>query len=79
MVKDPEFLADAEKAQMFLRPMNGVEVEKIVQNVLAIPQPAIDRLTVLMSTGGEVQCSEYTNNHLCKSGKSEGQTGAIAK
>jgi tripartite-type tricarboxylate transporter receptor subunit TctC len=66
MVKDPAFLADAKQADMYLRPKTGKQIEQIVKNVLAAPQSVINRLTLLMSKDGKVQCDEYTNNSLCK-------------
>ena len=66
MVKDPAFLADAQRSNMFLRPASGKEVEKMVSGVLTAPAAAIDRAATLMSSDGKVQCAQYPNNELCK-------------
>ncbi|HWG05568.1 MAG TPA: hypothetical protein VG271_11190 [Beijerinckiaceae bacterium] len=66
MVKDPAFLADAQKSNMFLRPASGPEVEKMVRDVLGAPVAAVDRATALMSADGTVPCAQYPNNDLCK-------------
>jgi hypothetical protein len=39
-MKDPEFLADAEKSQVLIDPMGGEEVEKIVDKFLNL-EPAM--------------------------------------
>ena len=38
-MKDPEFLADAEKAQLEITPVSGEEVEKLVKELYQTPKP----------------------------------------
>ena len=43
-MKDPEFLADAKKAELDLNPVSGEEVQRIVADMLATPAPIAKRL-----------------------------------
>jgi len=42
-MKDPEFLADAEKAQLEITPVSGEEVEKLVKDILQTPKALADK------------------------------------
>jgi tripartite-type tricarboxylate transporter receptor subunit TctC len=42
-MKDPEFLADAEKAQLEITPVAGDEVEKLVKDLYQTPKPLADK------------------------------------
>jgi tripartite-type tricarboxylate transporter receptor subunit TctC len=44
MVKDPQFLADAAKMDTDLDPNTGAQTEKIVADIIATPQPVVDKL-----------------------------------
>ncbi|HTK14277.1 MAG TPA: hypothetical protein VL402_10775 [Xanthobacteraceae bacterium] len=48
MVKDPAFLADAKKSNLFLRTAQAKEVEEIVGNVLTAPPDVVSRVVELM-------------------------------
>jgi tripartite-type tricarboxylate transporter receptor subunit TctC len=41
-MKDPEFLADAEKSQLEITPVGGAEVEKLVKDILQTPKALAD-------------------------------------
>jgi hypothetical protein len=41
-VKDPEFIADAERAGAELKPTSGIETQKISAAILATPRDIID-------------------------------------
>ena len=43
-MKDPNFLAAAEKAKMDINPVSGAELQKIVAEIVATPKPIADRL-----------------------------------
>ena len=42
-MKDPEFLADAEKAQLEINPVSGGEVETLVKELYQTPKPLADK------------------------------------
>ena len=42
-MKDPEFLADAEKAQLEINPVVGEEVEKLVNEIYQTPKALADK------------------------------------
>lgn len=42
-IKDPEFLADAEKANMEITPQTGAEVEALIKRFNATPRPVVNR------------------------------------
>jgi tripartite-type tricarboxylate transporter receptor subunit TctC len=44
MVKDPAFLADAEKIDTDLDPNSGAELEKIIARIVATPQPVVEKV-----------------------------------
>ena len=45
---DPAFLADAKKIGLPVSPMRGVEIQKLVDEIQATPQPIVDRLRELL-------------------------------
>jgi tripartite-type tricarboxylate transporter receptor subunit TctC len=69
MTNDPAFLADAKRANMFLRIASGAEAEAIVKNVLTAPPEVIARLTQLMVEKGGVRCADYTRAEFCAKAK----------
>jgi tripartite-type tricarboxylate transporter receptor subunit TctC len=48
-MKDPLFLADAKKIGLDVDPVSGVEIQKLVEEIQATPQPVVDRLRELLS------------------------------
>jgi hypothetical protein len=40
---DNEFLADAEKSQLEINPVDGAEVEKLVKELYQTPKPLADK------------------------------------
>ena len=65
MLRDNEFLAEAARLKMELRPAPAREVEAIVANVLTAPVAVIERLTRLMDASGAVQCIDFARPELC--------------
>ena len=49
-MKDPEFLAAAEKQKMDINPVSGQELQKIVQDIVATPRTIADRLQGIIGT-----------------------------
>ncbi|HET7681666.1 MAG TPA: hypothetical protein VFK79_16200 [Xanthobacteraceae bacterium] len=49
-MKDPEFLADAEKRGFDINPVSGEELQKIVADIVATPKPIADRLQSIIGT-----------------------------
>jgi tripartite-type tricarboxylate transporter receptor subunit TctC len=42
-VKDAQFLADAEKAQIAISPISGVKVQELIQKLYTTPKPLVER------------------------------------
>jgi len=47
-MKDPEFLEEARRQQRDIVPSSGVELQKIVDDILSTPQPVRDRLAAII-------------------------------
>jgi tripartite-type tricarboxylate transporter receptor subunit TctC len=54
-MKDPELLAEAEKAQIDINPLAGDEVQKIVASVLDTPSPVIERTKTILANEADVR------------------------
>jgi tripartite-type tricarboxylate transporter receptor subunit TctC len=52
-VRDPAFIEEARKAQLELDPVSGEELQRIVADILATPEPAARRLAELLAEGTE--------------------------
>ena len=48
-MKDPEFLAEAEKQQADISPMHGVEVQRLTQAVLDTPPALLEKVRIAMT------------------------------
>ena len=53
MVKDPAFLAEAEREHFDINPVSGAEMQKIVQEIVATPKATADRLQQIIGAVGE--------------------------
>jgi tripartite-type tricarboxylate transporter receptor subunit TctC len=53
MVKDPAFLAEAEKEHFDINPVSGAEMQRIVGDIVATPKPIADRLQQIIGAVGE--------------------------
>jgi tripartite-type tricarboxylate transporter receptor subunit TctC len=53
MVKDPAFLAEAEREHFDINPVSGAEMQKIVQEIVATPKSTGDRLQQIIGAVGE--------------------------
>ena len=49
-MKDPEFLADAQKSGFDINPVSGEEMQKIVADIVNTPKPIADRLQSIIGT-----------------------------
>jgi len=47
-LKDPAFLADAEKLQMEVDPLTGAEIETLLKNAYSAPRPIVQRAAQLV-------------------------------
>lgn len=65
MIADPAFLAEADKAKMYLRTASGEHMEEMVKNVLNASPEVIKRLADLMVSNGGARCEDYTKAELC--------------
>ena len=43
VMKDPEFLRDAERLQLSIKPLSGDKVQDLVQRMYATPKEIVDR------------------------------------
>jgi len=50
-MKDPEFLAEAQKIGLDINPVSGIEVARLVAEMQMTPQAVVDRLKNLLSLG----------------------------
>ena len=48
-MKDPAFLADAQKIGLDVDPVSGAEIQKLVEEIQATPQEVVDRLRELLN------------------------------
>ncbi len=48
-MKDPEFLADAEKMHADVLPTSGEDVQKLVTRIYATPRPVVERAKKLFA------------------------------
>jgi tripartite-type tricarboxylate transporter receptor subunit TctC len=53
MMKDPAFLAGAEREHFDINPVSGAEMQKIVQEIVATPKPTADRLQQIIGAVSE--------------------------
>jgi tripartite-type tricarboxylate transporter receptor subunit TctC len=53
MVKDPVFLAEAEKEHFDINPVSGQDMQKIVADIVATPKPIADRLLQIIGGVGQ--------------------------
>ena len=51
-VKDPDFLAIADKMGLLIRPLDGAGVAKLVDEIMTTPQPVVDRLRRTLQDSG---------------------------
>ena len=51
MIKDPDFLAEAEKMKMDISPSNGLEAQKVAESMLSMPANIVQRAKVLFEPG----------------------------
>ena len=51
-MKDPEFLAIADKMGLWIRPLDGAGVAKLVDEIMTAPQPIVDRLRRALEDSG---------------------------
>jgi tripartite-type tricarboxylate transporter receptor subunit TctC len=47
-MKDPDFLADAAKARRDIDPLSGVELQRIVDDLIQSPKDVVERLTAIL-------------------------------
>ena len=51
-MKDPDFLALADKMGLMIRPLDGAAVAKLVDEIMTTPQPVVDRLRRTLDDAG---------------------------
>ncbi len=69
MLEDKDFLAEAKRLKMVLRPGTGKEVEDIIAGVLTTPPKVIDLLHTVMLRKGLEHCELYTKVAKCQAKK----------
>ncbi|MFN3890590.1 MAG: Bug family tripartite tricarboxylate transporter substrate binding protein [Beijerinckiaceae bacterium] len=53
MMKDPQFLADAEKSKIDIDPLSGEDVQRLVEKLFRTPQPLVEKARALLQPPGE--------------------------
>jgi hypothetical protein len=51
MIKDPDFMAEADKMKMDISPSNGLEAQKVAESMLSMPANILQRAKVLFEPG----------------------------
>jgi tripartite-type tricarboxylate transporter receptor subunit TctC len=54
-IKDPAFIEEAKKAQLDLEPVSGEELQKIVSDIVATPEPIAKRLAEIIAEGKDTK------------------------
>jgi tripartite-type tricarboxylate transporter receptor subunit TctC len=49
---DPEFRADAEKAQLEIEPLTGAEIEELLATAYSAPKSIVQQAAALVEPGG---------------------------
>ena len=52
-MKDPEFVAEAEKLQLEIEPLTGAEIDKLLANAYATPKPIVQQAAELLEPPGQ--------------------------
>jgi hypothetical protein len=47
-MKDPEFVADAEKLQLEIEPLNAAEIEQLLARAYTTPKPIVQQAAELL-------------------------------
>ena len=51
IVKDPAYLADAEKRKLDVEPFEGVKLQKLAKDVVASPPEVVQKMQKLLGSG----------------------------
>ena len=51
MIKDAEFMAEADKMKMDISPSNGLEAQKVAESMLSTPPNILQRAKALFEPG----------------------------
>jgi tripartite-type tricarboxylate transporter receptor subunit TctC len=54
-IKDPAFIEEAKKAQLEVDPVSGEELQKIVNDIIATPEPIAKRLAEIIAEGKDTK------------------------
>jgi tripartite-type tricarboxylate transporter receptor subunit TctC len=57
-MKDPDFLAEAEKMKMIIEPMTGGEMETLIKQAYSTPKPITARAVEMIATGNNLRSAE---------------------
>ena len=49
-MKDPQYVATAEKIRLSVDPLNAAETKKVIESIDAAPQSVIDHMRAMMTT-----------------------------
>jgi tripartite-type tricarboxylate transporter receptor subunit TctC len=67
-MKDPAFLAEAARAKLDVKPIPGVEVQKLVETMVAAPQDIVELARKAVAVSGETfNCADVaTDQSICQ-------------
>jgi tripartite-type tricarboxylate transporter receptor subunit TctC len=69
-MKDPKFLAEAEKAKFDINPVSGEKVQKIVENIVSAPDDIVQLVKAAMTKGQVFDCKATVKDpKLCQAPK----------
>jgi len=68
-MKDPAYLAAAEKARLTIKPTNAAKLTQIVNKIINAPPDIIEKAKMAVSRKGLVKCTSFTAAKYCSSGK----------
>lgn len=57
-MKDPDFLAEAEKMKMIIEPMTGSEMDSLIKQAYGTPKPVVTRAVQMIATGNDLRSAE---------------------
>jgi tripartite-type tricarboxylate transporter receptor subunit TctC len=70
-MKDPAFLAEAAQAKLEIKPVPGIEVQKLVENMVGVPKDVVELTRAAVTTTGQTfNCADVAKDKsICEKAK----------